>query len=230
MTMRIGLTLRILARKLVYFLIFLAVCAGLYWCWCNWAWIQYKGQRHYDRAAYGLNWKVDFITACDKARAEAKQVVIAVLDDGEAASEKLKKEIFPVSAFKAVENNFVLVLVDYPKDRSTMTSREKAICDEMWKNYQPKYGDLIVIDPANAASPRELRRIPYRKESAPQLLDLLAGGAFTAKIPVDSTPKLVVFPNPWTQVQNAVPQVEKMTGELVKKATPAATPAVPVKK
>ena len=107
---------RVLMRRIVTLVILVILAIGAWWCWQNRDWLIYKAQRQYDRQAYGLNWKTDISTGGDKARRENKEIVIAFLKEGHADSDKLKKSIFPDPGFKVVENNYELLLVDYPQD------------------------------------------------------------------------------------------------------------------
>ena len=181
---------RVLMRRIVTLVVLVILAIGAWWCWQNRDWLIYKAQRQYDRQAYGLNWKTDISTAGDKARREKKQIMIAFLKEGHADSDRLKRSIFPDPGFKVVENNYVLLLVDYPQDTSKMSAREKAFCDELIKRYAvDRFAVFLVAEPKEGGQ-QELRRFTYAGERPRTLLDKLAGGRFIAKEAVDSTPQM----------------------------------------
>ena len=181
---------RVLMRRIVTLVILVILAIGAWWCWQNRDWLIYKAQRQYDRQAYGLNWKTDISTGGDKARRENKEIVIAFLKEGHADRDKLKTSIFPDPGFKVVENNYVLLLVDYPQDTSKMSSREKAFCDELIKRYAVDRFAVFLVAAPKEGGQQEIRRFTYAGERPRALLDKLAGGRFIAKKAVDSTPQM----------------------------------------
>ena len=185
-----ALTARIIIRRIVSWIIVIVVILAIYWCFCNWRWILYKTTPQYDRRAYGLNWKTDISTATDKASRESKKLLIAYLDENNKASDKLR-ERFRSDDFQYVENNYVLLLIDYPADRSILKPREKSFCEEMVKKFSiHDFGVLVVADPSNGSDMTEIRRIAYKNETTRQLLNKIAGGKFEPKRWVDSTPRI----------------------------------------
>ena len=180
--------LDILVKRIIWSVFLIVLAVGLYWCWLNGDWLIYHMQRQYDKEAYGLSWKVDISTAGEKARKEEKQLLIVFLKEGDITSDNLKR-VLEQPSFKPVENNYVLLLVDYPADISKLSTREKTYCDELVKRYNiDKFGVLIVAEPLEGGQ-KEVRRIRYTREMPSSLLNQLAGGRFIAKPMVDSTPK-----------------------------------------
>lgn len=197
-----ALNLRIWTGKLVHAAVLIAFVLAAYWCIYNWDWIYYKTQRHYDRTAYGMDWKIELVEAGTKAKLEGKELLAVFLGDDE-PSRKMVSILFRDPAFRQVENNYVLMLVDYSKGRTEeMKPREKTYCENLIKKYDvEKYGVMIVIDPDQNANHAERRRVTYNGENAAVTLNRIAGGEFKVKPPVDSTPKLVMYPPPFSFLQ-----------------------------
>ncbi len=94
-------------------------------------------------------WMTDFAKAKEKAKAENKSILVDFSgSDWCSWCIKLDKEVFSQEAFKAfAKDNLVLVLLDYPRDKSKMSAELQKQNEQLAKDFKVEgFPTVFILD------------------------------------------------------------------------------------
>lgn len=183
-----GAKISIIVGRIIGVIVVLLLAYAALWVYTNLDYLKYRGQKNFIESRYGITWRTNLLHSRDLARNNKRQIMVVYLNSGtnNDASNRLVKNIFPTNQFKSAATTYVAVLCDV-RNGVNEPARVKTNQEEIVKAYDlaDHYGTIVITD----ADGKEIRRIRYSSESAPELLTKISGGKFVA-LPAVKPPKM----------------------------------------